>query len=102
MDEDGLLTLLRLLRLAQPLGKGQLQRLMHNLCANTETREVSIWLMWQCQLVRWYDNTVHNLCANTETREVGAKLMVPPCCTAAAGAKFKLRFVGWCHGMAWD
>lgn len=25
---------------AQPLGKGQLQRLFHNLCANTETREV--------------------------------------------------------------
>ncbi len=41
MDEEGLLTLLRLLRLSQPLGKGQLQRLMHNLCANSETREVS-------------------------------------------------------------
>lgn len=40
MDEEGLLTLLRLLRLGQPLGKGQLQRLMHNLCANSETREV--------------------------------------------------------------
>ena len=40
MDEEGLLTLLRLLRLSQPLGKGQLQRLFHNLCANTQTREV--------------------------------------------------------------
>lgn len=45
MDEEGLLTLIRLLRLGQPLGKGQLQRLMHNLCANTQTREARTgWL----------------------------------------------------------
>ncbi|KAL4856977.1 E3 ubiquitin-protein ligase UPL1 [Chlorella vulgaris] len=45
MDEDGLLTLVRLLRLGQPLGKGQLQRLFHNLCANTQTRESLLRLL---------------------------------------------------------
>jgi hypothetical protein len=55
MDEEGLLTLIRLLRLSQPLGKGQLQRLFHNLCANTQTREVRslcmLWLHRGCALV---------------------------------------------------
>ncbi|KAI3425184.1 hypothetical protein D9Q98_008953 [Chlorella vulgaris] len=45
MDEDGLLTLVRLLQLGQPLGKGQLQRLFHNLCANTQTRESLLRLL---------------------------------------------------------
>lgn len=34
--------------LMQPLGKGQLQRLFHNLCANSQTREVraALCLLW--------------------------------------------------------
>ncbi len=29
-------------QILQPLGKGQLQRLFHNLCANAQTREVRL------------------------------------------------------------
>ena len=36
MDEEALLTLVRLLKLSQPISKGQLQRLFHNLCANSQ------------------------------------------------------------------
>jgi hypothetical protein len=36
VDEEALVTLVRLLKLSQPISKGQLQRLFHNLCANSK------------------------------------------------------------------
>ena len=38
VGEEALVTLVRLLKLSQPIGKSQLQRLFHNLCANSQVR----------------------------------------------------------------
>ncbi|KAJ0801926.1 putative HECT domain, ubiquitin interacting, UBA-like superfamily, armadillo-like helical [Helianthus annuus] len=45
LDADALKALIRLLRLAQPLGKGLLQRLFLNLCAHSDTRAVLVFLL---------------------------------------------------------
>ncbi|KZV53708.1 hypothetical protein F511_38118 [Dorcoceras hygrometricum] len=45
LDAKGLKALIRLLRLAQPLGKGLLQRLLLNLCTHSETRAVLVRLL---------------------------------------------------------
>ncbi|KAG9448576.1 hypothetical protein H6P81_008541 [Aristolochia fimbriata] len=45
LDADALKALIRLLRLAQPLGKGLLQRLLLNLCAHSVTRATLIHLL---------------------------------------------------------
>ncbi|XP_052178127.1 E3 ubiquitin-protein ligase UPL1 isoform X2 [Diospyros lotus] len=45
LDAQALRALIRLLRLAQPLGKGLLQRLLLNLCAHSVTRSVLVWLL---------------------------------------------------------
>ncbi|KAJ0477367.1 putative HECT domain, armadillo-like helical, HECT, E3 ligase catalytic domain-containing protein [Helianthus annuus] len=45
LDPDALKALIRLLRLAQPLGKGLLQRLFLNLCAHSYTRAVLVFLL---------------------------------------------------------
>ncbi|XP_009793112.1 E3 ubiquitin-protein ligase UPL1 [Nicotiana sylvestris] len=45
LDANGLKALIRLLRLAQPLGKGLLQRLLLNLCAHSSTRAVLVHLL---------------------------------------------------------
>ncbi|KAI3703777.1 hypothetical protein L1987_73972 [Smallanthus sonchifolius] len=45
LDPDALKALIRLLRLAQPLGKGLLQRLFLNLCAHSHTRAVLVFLL---------------------------------------------------------
>ncbi|ESQ29880.1 hypothetical protein EUTSA_v10011172mg [Eutrema salsugineum] len=45
VDADALKSLIRLLRLAQPLGKGLLQRLLLNLCAHSATRANLVQLM---------------------------------------------------------
>ncbi|XP_068637077.1 E3 ubiquitin-protein ligase UPL1-like isoform X2 [Aristolochia californica] len=45
LDADALTALIRLLRLAQPLGKGLLQRLLLNLCAHSVTRATLIHLL---------------------------------------------------------
>ncbi|XP_076889696.1 E3 ubiquitin-protein ligase UPL1-like [Bidens hawaiensis] len=45
LDHDALKALIRLLRLAQPLGKGLLQRLFLNLCAHSYTRAVLVFLL---------------------------------------------------------
>ncbi|KAM3302623.1 E3 ubiquitin-protein ligase UPL1 [Capsicum chacoense] len=44
LDANGLKSLIRLLRLAQPLGKGLLQRLLLNLSAHSSTRAVLVYL----------------------------------------------------------
>lgn len=45
LDANALKSLIRLLRLAQPLGKGLLQRLLLNLCAHSVTRATLIYLL---------------------------------------------------------
>ncbi|KAL2483694.1 E3 ubiquitin-protein ligase [Forsythia ovata] len=45
LDANGLKGLIRLLRLAQPLGKGLLQRLLLNLCAHGDTRSILVHLL---------------------------------------------------------
>ncbi|CAA0815395.1 E3 ubiquitin-protein ligase UPL1, partial [Striga hermonthica] len=45
LDSKGLKALIRLLRLAQPLGKGLLQRLLLNLCSHSDTRAILVWLL---------------------------------------------------------
>ncbi|CAH2033422.1 unnamed protein product [Thlaspi arvense] len=45
VDADALKSLIRLLRLAQPLGKGLLQRLLLNLCAHSVTRANLVQLL---------------------------------------------------------
>lgn len=45
LDSNALKALIRLLKLAQPLGKGLLQRLLLNLCANSATRATLIRLL---------------------------------------------------------
>ncbi|XP_027346077.1 E3 ubiquitin-protein ligase UPL1-like isoform X2 [Abrus precatorius] len=45
LDANALKALIRLLRLAQPLGKGLLQRLLLNLCAHSITRATLIYLL---------------------------------------------------------
>ncbi|KAL8239183.1 hypothetical protein R6Q59_015750 [Mikania micrantha] len=45
LDPDALKALIRLLRLAQPLGKGLLQRLFLNLCAHSYTRAALVFLL---------------------------------------------------------
>ncbi|KAL4579973.1 hypothetical protein LXL04_016144 [Taraxacum kok-saghyz] len=45
LDPDALKSLIRLLRLAQPLGKGLLQRLFLNLCAHSYTRATLVFLL---------------------------------------------------------
>ncbi|XP_021771401.1 E3 ubiquitin-protein ligase UPL1-like isoform X1 [Chenopodium quinoa] len=45
LDGNALKALIRLLRLAQPLGKGLLQRLLLNLCAHSVTRATLIYLL---------------------------------------------------------
>ncbi|KAL1366395.1 hypothetical protein HN51_014224 [Arachis hypogaea] len=45
LDANALKALIRLLRLAQPLGKGLLQRLLLNLCAHSITRVTLIYLL---------------------------------------------------------
>ncbi|KAL6999108.1 E3 ubiquitin-protein ligase upl1 [Sarracenia purpurea var. burkii] len=45
LDALALKALIRLLRLAQPLGKGLLQRLLLNLCAHSVTRAILVWLL---------------------------------------------------------
>ncbi|XP_047340664.1 E3 ubiquitin-protein ligase UPL1-like [Impatiens glandulifera] len=45
LDANALKALIRLLRLAQPLGKGLLQRLLLNLCAHSITRSTLVWLL---------------------------------------------------------
>ncbi|XP_031286240.1 E3 ubiquitin-protein ligase UPL1 isoform X2 [Pistacia vera] len=45
LDADALKALIRLLRLAQPLGKGLLQRLLLNLCAHSITRAALVRLL---------------------------------------------------------
>ncbi|KAJ6831287.1 E3 ubiquitin-protein ligase UPL1-like [Iris pallida] len=45
LDSNALKALIRLLKLAQPLGKGLLQRLLLNLCANSATRAVLVRLL---------------------------------------------------------
>ncbi|KAJ4982419.1 hypothetical protein NE237_033256 [Protea cynaroides] len=45
LDANALKALIRLLRLAQPLGKGLLQRLLLNLCAHSVTRAVILHLL---------------------------------------------------------
>lgn len=45
LDSNALKALVRLLRLAQPLGKGLLQRLLFNLCAHSVTRAVLVRLL---------------------------------------------------------
>ncbi|CAN4103909.1 unnamed protein product [Withania somnifera] len=45
LDANGLKALIRLLRLAQPLGKGLLQRLLLNLSAHSSTRAVLVHLL---------------------------------------------------------
>ncbi|KAL8033396.1 hypothetical protein ABFX02_13G156500 [Erythranthe guttata] len=45
LDANGLKALIRLLRLAQPLGKGLLQRLLLNLCSHNETRAILVRLL---------------------------------------------------------
>nr|DAD23683.1 TPA_asm: hypothetical protein HUJ06_025146 [Nelumbo nucifera] len=45
LDANALKALIRLLRLAQPLGKGLLQRLLLNLCAHSVTRAVLLRLL---------------------------------------------------------
>lgn len=45
LDSNALKALIRLLRLAQPLGKGLLQRLLLNLCANSVTRAILVSLL---------------------------------------------------------
>ncbi|KAA8527075.1 hypothetical protein F0562_008696 [Nyssa sinensis] len=45
LDANALKALIRLLRLAQPLGKGLLQRLLLNLCAHSVTRSVLVHLL---------------------------------------------------------
>ncbi|GKV14839.1 hypothetical protein SLEP1_g25650 [Rubroshorea leprosula] len=45
LDANALKAFIRLLRLAQPLGKGLLQRLLLNLCAHSVTRATLVWLL---------------------------------------------------------
>ncbi|XP_022932377.1 E3 ubiquitin-protein ligase UPL1 isoform X1 [Cucurbita moschata] len=45
LDGKSLKSLIRLLRLAQPLGKGLLQRLLFNLCAHSVTRTILVYLL---------------------------------------------------------
>lgn len=45
LDASSLKALIRLLRLAQPLGKGLLQRLLLNLCAHSSTRAILVHLL---------------------------------------------------------
>ncbi|CAN0915763.1 E3 ubiquitin-protein ligase UPL1 [Linum grandiflorum] len=45
LDANALMALIRLLRLAQPLGKGLLQRLLLNLCAHSSTRATLVRLL---------------------------------------------------------
>ncbi|KAL3503633.1 hypothetical protein ACH5RR_038082, partial [Cinchona calisaya] len=45
LDTNSLKALIRLLRLAQPLGKGLLQRLLLNLCAHSSTRAILVHLL---------------------------------------------------------
>ncbi|XP_023540404.1 E3 ubiquitin-protein ligase UPL1-like isoform X1 [Cucurbita pepo subsp. pepo] len=45
LDGKSLKALIRLLRLAQPLGKGLLQRLLFNLCAHSVTRAILVYLL---------------------------------------------------------
>lgn len=45
LDANALKALIRLLRLAQPLGKGLLQRLLLNLCAHSVTRAILVHLL---------------------------------------------------------
>ncbi|BFG33550.1 hypothetical protein CerSpe_198240 [Prunus speciosa] len=45
LDANALKALIRLLRLAQPLGKGLLQRLLLNLCTNSVTRAILVHLL---------------------------------------------------------
>lgn len=45
VDTGSLKAMLKLLRLAQPLGKGLLQRLLLNLCAHSATREILVHLL---------------------------------------------------------
>ncbi|CAK9145116.1 unnamed protein product [Ilex paraguariensis] len=45
LDANALKALIRLLRLAQPLGKGLLQRLLLNLCAHSRTRAILVRLL---------------------------------------------------------
>ncbi|XP_038984362.1 E3 ubiquitin-protein ligase UPL1-like [Phoenix dactylifera] len=45
LDANALKALIRLLRLAQPLGKGLLQRLLLNLCAHSITRNILVGLL---------------------------------------------------------
>ncbi|CAN1790208.1 E3 ubiquitin-protein ligase UPL1, partial [Linum perenne] len=45
LDANALIALIRLLRLAQPLGKGLLQRLLLNLCAHSSTRATLVRLL---------------------------------------------------------
>lgn len=45
LDANALKALIRLLRLAQPLGKGLLQRLLLNLCAHSVTRAILVRLL---------------------------------------------------------
>ncbi|XP_039689425.1 E3 ubiquitin-protein ligase UPL1 isoform X3 [Medicago truncatula] len=45
VDANALKALIRLLRLAQPLGKGLLQRLLLNLCAHSVTRATLLYLL---------------------------------------------------------
>ncbi|KAL5974363.1 E3 ubiquitin-protein ligase upl1 [Asimina triloba] len=45
LDANALRALIRLLRLAQPLGKGLLQRLLLNLCAHSVTRAILVSLL---------------------------------------------------------
>ncbi|CAA2959517.1 E3 ubiquitin- ligase UPL1 isoform X1 [Olea europaea subsp. europaea] len=45
LDANGLKGLIRLLRLAQPLGKGLLQRFLLNLCAHGDTRAILVHLL---------------------------------------------------------
>lgn len=45
LDANALKALIRLLRLAQPLGKGLLQRLLLNLCAHSATRAILVGIL---------------------------------------------------------
>ncbi|CAL0306067.1 unnamed protein product [Lupinus luteus] len=45
LDANALKALIRLLRLAQPLGKGLLQRLLLNLCAHSVTRATLVYIL---------------------------------------------------------
>ncbi|KAK4491779.1 hypothetical protein RD792_002554 [Penstemon davidsonii] len=45
LGANGLKALIRLLRLAQPLGKGLLQRLLLNLCSHSDTRAILVHLL---------------------------------------------------------